>query len=101
MSSYITLALAVLFSLPAAGLAVYRISKLLIDDVIFETPREAIFKKFPPESTKIGYFFTCYWCTSMWVATLVTIGFILVPSVMLIVCLPFALSAIAGWLSER
>jgi hypothetical protein len=101
MTEYLVLSLAVLTSLPAAGLAVYRISKLLVDDFIFEKIRDKIFKKFPPESTKTGYFFTCYWCTSLWVATLVTIGFILVPSVMLIVCLPFAFSAIAGLLSER
>lgn len=101
MSEYIVLATAILLSIPAAALATFRISKIFIDDVIFEKPREAIFKKFPPESTKIGYFFTCYWCTSMWVATLVTIGFILIPSVMLFVCLPFAISAIAGYMSER
>ena len=101
MTNYIPLAIAVLLSLPAAALATYRISKIFIDDVIFERPREAIFKKFPPESTKIGYFFTCYWCTSMWVATLLTIGFILIPSVMLIVCFPFAVSAIVGFVSER
>ena len=101
MSEYTLLAIAVLLSLPAAGLATFRISKLLVDDIIFERPREALFKKFPPESTKIGYFFTCYWCTSMWVATLLTLGFILIPSVMLIVCLPFAVSAIAGYMSER
>lgn len=101
MTDYITLAIAILLTLPAAGLATYRISKLVVEDVVFETPREAIFRRFPPESTKIGYFFTCYWCTGMWVATLLTIGFILIPSVMLFICLPFAISAIAGILSER
>ena len=101
VNSYLLLSLAVLFSLPAAGLATYRISKLFVDDIIFENFREKIFEKFPPESTKTGYFFTCYWCTSMWVATLLTIGFILIPSVMLMVCLPFAISAIAGIVSEK
>lgn len=101
MNEYVVLAIAILLSLPAASLATYRISKLLIEDVIFERPREAIFRRFPPESTKTGYFFTCYWCTSMWVATLLTLGFILIPSVMLFICLPFAISAIAGLLSER
>ena len=101
MSNYILLAVSILLSLIPAGLATYRISKLLIEDVIFERPREAIFRRFPPESTKTGYFFTCYWCTSMWVATLLTIGFILIPSVMLFICLPFAISAIVGILSER
>jgi hypothetical protein len=83
------------------ALAAYRIGKLIIEDVIFEKIREKIFKKFPPETTKTGYFFTCYWCTSLWVATLLTVGYILVPSVMLIICLPLALSAVVGILSEK
>lgn len=83
------------------ALAAYRIGKLIIEDVIFEKIREKIFKKFPPESTKTGYFFTCYWCTSLWVATLLTVGYILVPSIMLIICLPLALSAVVGILSEK
>jgi len=83
------------------ALATYRIGKLIIEDVIFEKIREKIFKKFPPESTKTGYFFTCYWCTSLWVATLLTVGYILVPSVMLIISLPLALSAVVGILSEK
>jgi len=83
------------------ALATYRIGKLIIEDIIFEKIREKIFKKFPPETTKTGYFFTCYWCTSLWVATLLTVGYILVPSIMLIICLPLALSAVVGILSEK
>lgn len=97
----LSLVIAIALSLPVAALAVYRVSRLLIEDTIFETPREKFFNRFPPESTKIGYLFTCYWCTSIWLATLVTIGFILVPSVMLIICFPFAVSAIVGLISER
>jgi hypothetical protein len=90
-----------LLSFILLALAAYRIGKLIIEDVIFEKIREKIFKKFPPESTKTGYFFTCYWCTSLWVATLLTVGYILVPSIMLIICLPLALSAVVGILSEK
>jgi hypothetical protein len=100
-TTFIPYAVAILLSLIPAALAVYRITKFFIDDYLFEKPRDAIFNKFPPETSKIGYLFTCYWCMSMWVATLVTIGFILVPSAMLIVCFPFAISAIVGKLSER
>jgi hypothetical protein len=78
----------------------YRISKFFIEDFLFNEIREKIFTKFPPESTKIGYFFTCYWCMSMWIGTLVTIGYILSSTVMLVVCLPFAISAIAGLISD-
>lgn len=92
---------AVALSLPVAALAVYRIARLLIEDTILETPREKFFNRFPPESSKLGYLFTCFWCLSLWLATLVTIGLILIPSVMLIICLPFAISAIVGMVSER
>lgn len=47
-------------------IAVYRLTKLVIDDEIMEEVREAIWEKFPAESTKIGYLITCPWCTSIW-----------------------------------
>jgi len=89
-----------LVALAVLSTATYRFSKLVIEDIIFDKIREKIFTKFPPESTKIGYFFTCYWCTSVWIGTLVTLGYILNSTVMLVVCLPFAISAIAGLISD-
>lgn len=89
-----------LATLAILGAGTYRISKLLIEDVIFDKIREKIFTKFPPETTNIGYFFTCYWCMSIWIGTLITLGYILGSTVMILVCLPFALSAIAGLLSD-
>lgn len=47
-------------------LAVYRLTKLVLDDQIMAEVREKIWEKFPPESTKIGYLITCPWCTSIW-----------------------------------
>lgn len=101
MTTYIPYAIAILLSIVPASLAVYRITRFIVEDHLFEKPREAIFNRFPPETSKFGYLFTCYWCMGFWVATLVTIGFILVPSAMLIVCFPFAVSAIVGLVSER
>jgi hypothetical protein len=89
-----------LVALIILGAGTYRISKLFIEDVIFEKIREKIFTKFPPETTRVGYLFTCYWCMSIWIGTIVTLGYILGSTVMIIVCLPFALSAIAGLLSD-
>jgi hypothetical protein len=82
------------------GAGTYRISKIFIEDVIFEKIREKIFTKFPPETSRIGYLFTCYWCMSIWIGTLITLGYILSSTIMILVCLPFALSAIAGLLSD-
>jgi hypothetical protein len=82
------------------GAGTYRISKLFIEDVIFEKIRKKIFTKFPPERSRIGYLFTCYWCMSIWIGTLITLGYILSSTIIVLVCLPFALSAIAGLLSD-
>lgn len=46
--------------------AVYRLTKLSIEDEIFADVREKLFDHFPPESTKLGYLFTCEWCMSIW-----------------------------------
>lgn len=46
--------------------AVYRLTKLTIDDEILADVREKIWEKFPPETTKIGYLTTCPWCVSIW-----------------------------------
>lgn len=46
--------------------AVYRLTKLAIDDEIFADIREKVWEKYPPETTKIGYLFTCPWCMSIW-----------------------------------
>jgi hypothetical protein len=89
-----------LATLAILGAGTYRISKLFIEDVIFEKIREKIFTKFSPETTKIGYLFTCYWCMSIWIGTLITLGYILSSTIIVLVCLPFALSAIAGLLSD-
>lgn len=92
----ITFYLGMLISLPILGLAVYRISRLLIEDKLLERPRNWLWKHFPPESTMIGYFFTCYWCTSIWTATIVVICYTLFPVVTIIVAMVFAISAAVG-----
>ena len=47
------------FELLVAGLATYRIARLIVKDEIFSKLRNAIWKKFPPERSKFGYLFTC------------------------------------------
>lgn len=88
-----------LVTLAVYALAVFRICRLIIEDTITEPIRNAIWKKFPPH-TAFGYLITCYWCTSMYVASLIIICSILVPSVVFIICSIFALSALAGIISH-
>ena len=54
------------------ALAVKRLTRLIVEDKITEDIREAWFKRFPPETTKLGYLITCTKCTSIWSALTVT-----------------------------
>lgn len=51
--------------------AVYRLTKLMLDDTIMDDIRNKIWDRYPPESTKIGYLFTCPWCMSIWAGAVI------------------------------
>lgn len=53
------------------ALATKRIVRLVVDDAILDPVREKIWRKFPPESSKIGYVITCHSCSSVWAAAVV------------------------------
>lgn len=76
-------------------LAVYRATRFVVEDVLPENLRNRIWDRFPP-THGIGYLITCYWCSSVYIATLFAIGYILVPSVTFFVALILALSATTG-----
>lgn len=80
--------------------AVFRLSRLLTTDVIFERLREWVWRRKPPH-TMVGYLFTCNWCMSIWVSSLVVVCYTIVPIVTVLVALVFALSAVAGLISSR
>lgn len=88
-----------LVELAIYGLATYRLSRLVTRDELLSGPREWLWKKFPPESTKIGYWLTCVWCVSVWSASLFVISRIIIPEAINIVAIVLALSAIAGLLT--
>lgn len=50
------------------SVAVYRLTKIILDDKITEDLRAKIWKKFPPQTTKTGFMLTCPWCVSIWAA---------------------------------
>lgn len=87
-----------LFEFVVLGLATYRITRLLTRDTILESVRNRFWDRFPPESSKLGYLFTCEWCLSVWIASLLFISAI-INTVTVWVAVPFALSAIAGLLT--
>lgn len=86
------------FELTILALATYRITRLFTRDTILNALRNRFWDRFPPESTKLGYLFTCEWCLSVWVASVIFIS-AMISTVTVLVVAPFALSAIAGLLT--
>ena len=86
------------------ALAVYRASRLIIEDTVLDKFRNKVWKKFKPADGGIGYLLTCYWCVSFWISSLVILAYIIVPIPTTAVCAIFALSAAAGvitaWLEK-
>lgn len=82
------------------ALATYRLTRLLVADVILEDFRNWIWKKYPV-STKFGYLFTCYWCMSIWASVFLIGLFIFLPLLAYVVSLVLSTSAIVGAIAER
>lgn len=89
------------FTFVILALAAFRITRLITTDRIFDSLREKIWNKFPPNRINIGYLITCDWCTSIWVAPIVIFSYLLVPSVVFVVSLVLATSAVVGFLAAR
>jgi hypothetical protein len=81
-------------------LASYRLTRLLVVDVVFEPLREKVWAKFPP-STKLGYLFTCMWCMSIWAALALILLALVVPPLAYVVSLVLSISAIVGLVAAR
>lgn len=89
------------FTFVILALATFRLTRLITTDTIFDPIREKIWNKFPPNRINIGYLITCDWCTSIWVAPLVVIAYLLAPQVVFVVSLVLATSAVVGILAAR
>lgn len=101
-----------LVALLVIGLATWRFSSLLANDKE-EGPFDVLGKfrhfvgvrytKLSPDNMKTEAYgangfarmILCTWCNSVWIGIIITVAFILLPSVTLMACLPFALSTIA------
>lgn len=79
------------------GLATYRITRFVTTDALFEPLRNKIWKRFPL-NTKIGYLFTCNWCMSFWVGSVVVLSAMIITELVFVYAV-FAVSAIAGLLT--
>jgi len=81
-------------------LAVYRLSRLIIEDEIADDVREWVFAH-TKNGGKLQYLITCYWCTSFWVAIPLAILYIRSPNGMMVAGLPLAGSAVTGFLDQK
>lgn len=88
-------------SMITRGLATYRLSRLIVEDEITSPIRERVWKHHPPHTSKFGYLFTCYWCSSVYAASALEISRIIAPKTTRKVETVLALSAIAGIVAAR
>ena len=83
------------------SLAAYRLTRLVTTDEITAPLREWVWRRRPPESSRIGYLLACDWCTGIWVGSLLVVGHMIAPVPATWVCLALAVAATVGILSER
>ena len=76
-------------------LAVYRLTKLIMDDRITMEFRDWYWSKFPA-NTKMGFLLTCPWCISIWSALVVFSARKLFPNTSDILSKVLAGSAVTG-----
>lgn len=81
------------------GLASFRLTRFFVQDFLLNGLRERFWLRFPPESSKLGYFSTCSWCLGFWVSLGVFFCYTIVPLQTLWVAYVFALSALVGLLT--
>lgn len=81
-------------------IAIYRITALIIDDRVFDRPRDFIHSRMSGRLLDIPYLITCYWCLSFWVG-LVCVPFMLfLPFIWGPFALVMAASAVSGILGS-
>jgi hypothetical protein len=78
------------------ALAAWRGTRFVVEDTLFAPIRDKIWAKYPPESTKIGYLLTCYWCAGFWISVILTLVFVFGGTIGLIFTVILAVSALVG-----
>lgn len=77
------------------ALAVYRGTKLILEDKVTEKPRDWLFDRLNPQETWT-YLFTCPWCISIYLGAIAVAGMALIPTWWFYIALVGALSAVTG-----
>jgi hypothetical protein len=99
------------------GLACFRLTRLFVFDKITEFLRKPFFDEieeenedgtvevyFLPKSTPIkkfiGELLSCYWCTGVWISTVVVTGYLLLPHLFVPIILVLAVAGLAAILES-
>lgn len=82
------------------ALAIYRITRLVTTDVVFNKYRLRIWKKFPASDGGLGYLITCPWCVSIWVSLPAVVMYRINTDWTVVVLSIFAFSTIVGFLNR-
>jgi hypothetical protein len=82
--------------LVVGALAVYRLTRLVVADVLLDGPRARLSAR----SDRWAVFITCPWCVSVWLAAGWVLLLGLLPVVALVAGVILAWSAVAGLLSS-
>jgi hypothetical protein len=84
------------------ALAVYRVARLVTTDGLLERPRASILARYNPTTgDHPAQLVVCAWCCSAWIALAAVVLTVWAPAVWIWFAVPLALSAVAGYLSER
>lgn len=83
------------------ALATYRLTRLITDDFILDPVRTRFLERYPPETTKVGYWATCPWCASISVAAGVVTARMVAPKAWAPVASLLAYSAVTGNIAGR
>lgn len=81
-------------------LASYRITRFLIEDELFDTPRDWLYLKLKGRPA-LTYMLSCYWCLGFWVSVLVVGLYLSVPYIAPWILAPFAISALVGLIDQK
>jgi hypothetical protein len=88
-----------IFHFAILALASYRLTGVVVEDVILNRVRSLIWKKFPPENEGIGYIITCVKCTSIWTSALLVLLYTIDQGTAIVIGSILAVSAVVRLLT--
>lgn len=83
------------------AVATYRLTRFLTKDELAAPLRDAVWSRYPPETSKVGYLLTCEWCMSIWAGSALQIAHMIAPRTTTAVETVLAASAVAGLLTAH